>query len=249
MTDLSDFLSSSIGSINGDSSDHDIQYFARVIKIDASLGKPQLICDDNQPFAFVMGPETVASLVGKTTIEIMDFIGYERSFVKEKIAEGKKFFLVFFRGYRENTNEEELGNGSKTKREPLEATWSNILTLIQDYSPICGSKCASVYSIVQSTPFDSFGCDYDIDKAPPEIYREISSFEAFENTSLPTTPALVRAFLRHTMKCTRLFTGDGYSYDQNGHRGSKEFLIPRARIDMLYGASEVFSLDIDSALL
>lgn len=70
-------------------------FFARII-ITSSDSEPQWICEENQPFPFVIGPETTSKLYGMLPIEIMDFIGYERLFVKQKLSEGYCFFLVFF---------------------------------------------------------------------------------------------------------------------------------------------------------
>ncbi len=212
------------------------EYFARVIMVsNPSEIVPEWISSANQPFPFIIGPETVAQLIGKSTWEIMEFIGYESSFVKEKIAQGQRFFIVFFTGFQ-------FGDHGSKEREPLIATWSNLLSLIQETSPICGKKCASVYDVVQTTHYDQFNFGYEFESIPPEVYWEVCSFEAFENSTLPTTPGLVRAFLRHTMKCTRLYSGDGYCYDEQGNRGAKEYLIPRVRISSLINASEVFPI-------
>jgi hypothetical protein len=217
-----------------------IKYFARVIMTnDLEEKTPSWICSANQPFPFIMGPETVTQMRGKSPIEIMEFIGYERSFVKEKLTQGYRFYIVFFSGFYQHA---EMVAGI-SKREPLEATWLNVLSLIKEVSPVCGEKCEMVYGIVQSTNYDQF--EYDIERLSPEVYREVCSFEAFASTLLPITPTLIRAFIRHTMKCTRLYSGDGYSYDEKGRRGAKEYLIPRVPISSLVDASEVFLIDID----
>lgn len=254
--DIADFLSEHIdngndetqleNASNNNSTGTTTQYYARVIMTnDPSIDKPTWISSENQQFPFIMGPETVVLLAGKSPMEIMEFIGYERSFVKHRIDMGYRFYIVFFTGYLDEQSSSSSSSSCDAGisiKEPLAATWSNILSLIMKRCPICGEKCSSVYDKVQSTDYNEFNCGYDIDHIPSEIHQEVSSFESFAVTSLPTTPGLVRSFLRHTMKCTRLFRGDGYCYDELNRRGAKEYLIPRVQISCLVNASEVFHL-------
>lgn len=158
---------------------------------------------------------------------------------------GKQFFIVFFKGYQTPVTSGADNDGTSFLDEnhhktSLEATWSNILDLIRDHSPICGAKFASVFDQVCTMAYDDY--DFDVENCPNEIYQAVRSFESFAKTKLPTTPTLVRAFLRHTLKCTRLFTGDGYCCDEQGRRGAKEYLIPRVRLDQLTGATPPFLL-------
>lgn len=46
-------------------------------------------------------------------------------------------------------------------------------------------------------------------------------------------PADVRAFLYHALNLNNLFSGDGYTYTQDGSRGFKEYLAPNKQIERL----------------
>ena len=227
--------------------------FARIIALDKSdkSEEPSWLSYPNQPFPFVIGPETITLLYGKSVVEIFDFIGYERSFLKSKLDMGTRYYLVFFSGYKAEGNlhdqdgelsaiDEPSADFAEHHSTPLPATWFNLMNLIAEFSSACAAKILPFLPILMSKPYDSY--EFSIENPPIEILCEVNSFESFANSKLPNSPSLARAFLRHTMKCTKLYAGDGYSYDELGNRGAREYLMPRVKLENLINNSKIFHL-------
>jgi hypothetical protein len=225
-----------------------LPYYARVIRVHHSNPVVDYISDPQQLFPFVMGPESVADLKGKTAWEIFDFIGYKREYVLERLSEGEKFVLILFTGYRTEMKESAEGLQNepttpfKTMEEPVLATWDNILELIEKKSPIIADRIKNVLPQLRSTPFN--GYEFDIERADSSIYEQVCTFEAFEASS-QTSPSMVRAFLRHTMKLMELYSGNGFCYNEKGEEGAKEYLIPRVHVEQLVNRSDFFVLTDD----
>ena len=78
-----------------------------------------------------------------------------------------------------------------------------------------------------------------MDHIPAEVYRRVTSFAKYAEEACPDDLAHARAFLRATLKCTPLFSGDGYATNEKGERGVREFLARRSKISELPGAQWV----------
>jgi hypothetical protein len=198
-------------------------YWARIICINPGQnpdesGTPptfEYLSGENQPFPFVIGPDSTHSLQGMTSHEAFFNVGFPSSWLTEKTAHGLEFHLVVFR-------ESKCLEAMNTR--PLNATWANLLALIRSQSPVCADKLEPHWVAIQQMECVEGG---PIDKVPAHMYGEVSSLQGFANSTLLTTPELGRMFLRHTLKCTSLYKGDGYAYDQEGNQGVKEYLVPR----------------------
>ena len=217
------------------------EYYGRIMAFPKSIPIHEIeyitFSSDNI-FPFVMGPDTIHQLNGKTVLEMFDFIGYTKKDLEIKIKNEQRLVLVLFTGYTiPNTDQIE---------PPLLATWENVLTLIDRTNPICGTKVRNVLDIIQTKDYDSYELG-DLDRLPPDLYSHVRSFESFAN-SHHDSPDMVRAFLRHTMKLMKLYSGDGFSYNERNEKGSREYLIPRVRIQDLINRSDFFDLTEELAL-
>lgn len=59
------------------------------------------------------------------------------------------------------------------------------------------------------------------------------TYEAWEKSDKGLTA--LRALLYHTLHLRELFAGDGFTYDENGKRGVKEYLMPNKTINDIAG--------------
>ena len=82
---------------------------------------------------------------------------------------------------------------------------------------------------------DLIGLGNTVESLPAEEYVTVSSFSAYASGSTEDTLRSARGFLRHTMKCTPLFAGDGYTRTETHARGAKEFIVPRCAVKDLPG--------------
>lgn len=187
----------------------------------------EYLSDATQSLPFVIGSRDTAALHGMTHRQALMSVGYEASWLDEKIANGLVFHLVVF----ENDNA-----AAATGVPPVQATWDGLMQLMGATSPasiVCAGKLAPIWEAIQAVPCVRGGPIEDINQLSEELIPVVTSFEGLAAYPMPVTPELGRTFLRHTMRCTPLYRGDGYSWPEDGQRGGEEFLIPRVLIERL----------------
>lgn len=181
----------------------------------------EYISREDQPFPFVMSGMSYTKLRGKTVLEMFQFIGFQTDWAKDdwlfrKLASGTRFWLVVF------------GEGNATP-----ATWAGIMDLTRQQSPACAEKLAPHMEIMANMSIEELvELARRVDKVDAEYYATVGTFEGYAASDTDTLEH-ARAFLRHTLKCTTLYRGDGYAYDDQGVRGSEEVLMPRVKIGEL----------------
>lgn len=183
----------------------------------------EYLSDATQLFPFVIDPDATAALNGLTHRQAFMSVGYEAAWLDEKITNGLVFRLVVF----ENDN---------AGVPPVQATWDGLMQLMETTSPasiLCAEKLQPIWEAIQAVPCVRGGPIENIDALEEELRPVVASFEGLAAYTLPVTPELGRTFLRHTMKCTPLYRGDGYSWQEDGQRGGREFLIPRVLVASL----------------
>jgi len=177
----------------------------------------QYISGPSQPFPFVAH---CGALQGKTAPEMFDLIGYEEQWLRDKLDRGQKFYLVFFGG----------GNNNDVCTV---ADWAGITSVVEETSPVCAKKLAphikTMREMAARDPKAWRALSSKFEALSPDAYKVVSSFDGYAASPIDTV-GHARAFLRHTLKCTPLYQGDGYAYDEDGTRGVAEALVPRMRI-------------------
>ena len=183
------------------------------------------IAPHSQPFPFVVGPEDVHRLCAlHTPRQMLELVGFEWCWVLEKLSAGLKFRLILF---------------SLTRAMATLATWDNLWRLVEGESPRCAEKLAPHIPVLIETPYRELieRIGYDVDRLSCKRRAEVSSFAAFADDAVPSDLGRARAFFRHTLKCTALYRGNGYTYDEDGRRGAREYVIPNTRAKDLPGAT------------
>ena len=196
----------------------EMKYWARVICTNPGNNPKEkapptmeYISDADQQFPFVIGSESTASLNGMTHRELLLNLGYEEDWLNRKVGNGLKFSLAVFQEDRCSV-------------APVNASWEGIFSMIEVTSPECASKLLPIWEDIKLVECIADG---HIDKPSPETKIHVSSFDGFANYTGQCTAELGRMFLRHTMKCTALYKGDGYAWNDKGERGVKEYIMPR----------------------
>jgi len=186
-----------------------------------------------QPYPFIVGPEDVQSLLRLSShAEIMDFIGFEVEWVRGKIAEGNEFRAILF------DVESVVQGGGQGLISP---TWDNLLELVHSESAAAAAKLRPHLPALKQTPYPDLlvQIGYDVEKEmAPEEKAKVGTFEAYGEHG-DDSLGHARAFLRHTLKCTALFAGDGYTRTDGGERGTREYLVKRLPVSALPGAQIV----------
>ena len=178
--------------------------------------------------------------------------GFEREWVQGKIDTGIQFRLVIFA--LQDAAAAYADDGTVVKvYTPVNPTWDGLLELVRDGG--LGLAATPTIADFLEPHIETFkelsaaGADgweklqtiaarvSQIDDA--SVYAQLSSFDAFEAQLLSgdaSTAELfdnvhkARGFLRHTLKCTELFAGDGFTRTEKGTQGCQERLVRRCRI-------------------
>ncbi|MCK4383457.1 MAG: hypothetical protein KAW66_09215 [Candidatus Lokiarchaeota archaeon] len=100
---------------------------------------------------------------------------------------------------------------------------------------------------LKSTPYSEIERDANrkfniIDKVGPED-KNFMTYERFNNSEGTLTD--VRAFLYHTIHLRELFSGDGFTYEEEGNKGLKEYIAPNCRLEEL---GEYYLIDMNISL-
>ena len=74
-----------------------------------------------------------------------------------------------------------------------------------------------------------------MDHIPGAVHSRVNNFQICGDPETPSDLAHARSFLRVTMKCTSLFSGDGFAYSETGKRGVQEWLVKRVAISDIPG--------------
>ena len=209
----------------------DVPHCVRVIAAPPTMTKAQLkdefISGPNQPYPFVIGGKSFKKLsTGKSAKEMFKFIGYEtdyqngngKDWLFKKLELKTKFYLVVFGSDEQGT---------------FPATWDGILSLLQKHAPACATKIKPHVETMRAMDNDDLlELAKSVEDLEPEDYALVNNFQSYEHSSKDSLKH-ARGFLRHALKCTPLFRGDGFAYDDKNKRGAEEILMPRLKVSEL----------------
>ena len=210
----------------------DVPHCVRVIAAPPTMTKAQLKADEfisgpNQPYPFAISGKSFKKLsTGKSAKEMFKFIGYEtdyqngngKDWLFKKLELKTKFYLVVFGSDEQGT---------------FPATWDGILSLLQKHAPACATKIKPHVETMRAMDNDDLlELAKSVEDLEPEDYALVNNFQSYEHSSKDSLKH-ARGFLRHALKCTPLFRGDGFAYDDKNKRGAEEILMERLKVSEL----------------
>eukprot|EP00049_Salpingoeca_infusionum_P003941 m.72865 g.72865 ORF g.72865 m.72865 type:complete len:267 (+) comp12348_c0_seq1:117-917(+) len=193
----------------------------------------RVICDHPQragAFEFLSGPSQPFPFVAKVNrkfllacaeghMSLLQLIGFTTDEIKEWSADGTQFRLALFL--------------LTDCPEAVSPTWDGLIHFVEGHSPECATKLKKHAATFKEMGFDELvQLATAVEQIPGEQYAQVKSLEAFAKCPDDSLQA-TRAFLRHALKCTTLFTGDGFSRHQDGTQGIEELLIRRRPLSTL----------------
>jgi len=205
----------------------------------------------SQPYPFVAAATEALLRAGqRDTMELLEMIGFTREWVQDKIDGGTQFRLVIFALQDAATTYADDGTPAIVY-EPITPTWDGLLELVRDGG--LGFTANPTIAEFLEPHIDTFKelsargpegwaelqtIAARVDKVDRAVYAQLSSFEAFEalvkdgDASMEEFDDIhkARGFLRHSLKCTSLFAGDGFTRTEAGEQGCEERLVRRCRI-------------------
>jgi hypothetical protein len=187
------------------------------------LPQPVLLAEEaDRRVVMVMGPGALRSLVGKSPYDMLVRIGHTEQYIAYKLSQGYKFHLAVF---------------NRPAGELRLATWRNTLGLVAGVYPQAASMIKAASRELKSTPFAQFEEQAGFSLA--EVDRLGLSDDRFMDLERLLTSdgsALnVRRFLYHVTRLTELYSGDGYTWTNDGRRGVREYIMANRTISELKG--------------
>lgn len=165
----------------------------------------------NRRLVMVLAEDGLLLATKLPAYQMLAEIGYLPPYMKYLLEGGYRFQMLAF-----------------ANKQPLFATWPNVIQAVCDSYPEVAGKIEPHLSIFQQTKYPLFekeaGYEFGpVDRAGPEDERfmTLGRFRRCSGTVLEA-----RAFLYFTVRLFEHFRGDGYTSDRPGHRGLKEFIIP-----------------------
>jgi hypothetical protein len=191
----------------------------------------QLTPERQRKLVFVMAGDGLAKMTASTGTQRLVDIGYPADYVHRKVVEGKnQFKLVVF------------PETSKT----VPATWDNVLVLMGELYPGCGERLARHAAELKQTPFAELqrraGFDFDTIDRRGDMDPMFMTLERYLES--PDTAANARAFLFFSGRLNALYSGDGFTYDEAGERGIREYVMANTELRSIEGHA-LIDLPID----
>jgi len=186
--------------------------------------------DPNRIVIMLIGGDGLGDLLGKSGYESLIHIGYAKDYIEYKIEQGNAFKIVVF----------------KESDSTLLATWDNVARLCDDIYPDVSGKIHACLPDLKTTAFSTIQilADFSFEEAERAgidnpNYMSYDRFKKSEGTLID-----VRAFLYHTLHFRILYSGDGYTYDEDGNRGLMEYIAPNKKLIEL-GEHRLIDMEIE----
>lgn len=182
----------------------------------------------------LMAEDGLRSLLGKSGTEILLSIGYEKEYIQYKIKSGNSFKLIVF----------------EKKEDVKLATWDSVAEIVSEIYPQFRERIYRNLIGLKTTPFSEFQDQFkkiankefrfvDRDGPANPLFMTEERYQYSAGNLLDT-----RRFLYNCIHLSDLFSGDGYTYNEQGNRGLKEFVTQNKPINEL-GNYVLIDLKVD----
>lgn len=192
----------------------------RVIRGRSAKDFETLSEDPDRKLILLTDPEGLASLVGVPGFSILIKIGWEPGYAIQKIQDGYEMKLVVFR------------EGGPAQL----ATWDGMIEVTSRAYPDIADRLRRHADAFKNTPFDEFekdyGCDMSVVDHEGKANPAFMTYERYQKAADTATNA--RAFLYFVVHLREQYRGDGYTCDDKGVRGMKEYIAPNCKLTELY---------------
>lgn len=191
----------------------------RIIRGKTPQDFERLSDDPSRLLVYLTDSEGLESLIGKRGYDQLVTIGHHPDHIVSQVSQGKSYKLVVF-----------------PEAEALVADWDGMLELTSKVYPETAPYCKKYALELKSWPFERYEAlaGYRFKDVDDPANPKFMSFEKWQQSSKGLIH--LRALLYHAIHVRELYRGDGYTYDENGTRGVKEYLLPNLKIEEIEGA-------------
>lgn len=204
------------------------QIAGRIIRGKTEADFEKLSDDPNRKIVFLTDAGGLAQMLGKTGYDMLIKVGHHSDHIKKQVEAGKTYRLVVF-----------------PASEGSDASWDGLLKVTAEVYPDLATDCRDHAQTLKTTPYADFETQagykfHDADEPTDSRFIDYDAYKASAREAWQ-----FRAFLYHVLHIRELFKGDGYTYDENGKRGVREYLMANKRVGDIPGH---WVLDIDVQL-
>lgn len=181
----------------------------RIVKSKDFQSLENMSSEVDRKLIFLIGDDGLGQLSGKNGYEMLILIGYPTKIIEYLTNQNYTFKLLVF-----------------PQNDAKVATWENVLGLTAEVYPKIAEDLFRHQEAMKTLAFEEFelaaGYKFvDVQKIGQQDPRYMT-YERYVNSSRNFFET--RAFLYFTVQLNALFAGDGYTYDEEGNRGIKEYI-------------------------
>ena len=199
----------------------------RVVRGRADADFSMLAFASGRRLAWVTGPDGLRAMIGRSGSEIVLGIGKDRSWLREKLAEGMRWQLFVL-----------------PQAECTRADWAGIFTMLKTTYPEVARKLLPWREALRdpmltlSIPPSLVSSAVKDDEDHPE-HMSVARYETCADTA-----ENARLFLWHTLGLNQHFKGDGWATDPLTGERVKEYLTANVPLSEIVG-HRVIALDVE----
>ncbi|XP_077862835.1 uncharacterized protein LOC144344962 [Saccoglossus kowalevskii] len=188
------------------------------------LGEPdKLSFIPGRKTAFVFGPETITNaLLSRKPYDMLQHLGYLPEYIYRKVCqENRSFWLVLFR---------------PEKIKVVRASWGGVVDFTKAYYPKAQNTLLQHLEEIKQHNVEfyekqaGFKFIEAIKEPPDEMYM---SYDKYVSLKKPVKTWQTRLFFYCELRLFELFKGDGYTQNDCGITGEKEYMCPNVEISKL----------------
>jgi len=175
--------------------------------------------DPSRKIVFLTDAGGLASMLGKSGYQMLITVGHHPDHIAKQVAAGKTYKIVVF-----------------PASEAQPATWEGLCRSTAEVYPDLKSDMQKYFDEFQTLSFKDWEQKFQTQMGTSTQMKDVDDPSSFNFMSYdkyvasPRTALDLRRFFYHTLHIRELFRGDGYTYDENGRRGVKEYLMPNKAI-------------------
>lgn len=209
---------------------HTENFTGRIIRGLSPEHFERLSFNPNCRITFLIGSDGFDMLDGKNGYEMLKMIGYPQAFIENICSQGYLFKIIAFT----DTLDTKL------------ATWENLFLLAcEAYSEFASDFLTheNALTLLEFEDFESAaGYKFNDVKSAGDKDARYMTYERYSKSSRNLLET--RAFFYFTLGLNKLFSGDGYTYDEEGNRRFKEYFVLNknlSELDLYY----LINLDVE----
>ena len=184
----------------------------RVLRGSISDDFLKLSPDENRKLIMFMDSTGLQQLLGKDTRTILQIIGYPEDYMKQLFTNKTQFKLVVA------TKGDNIVSG----------TWDNLLKLVKDVYGKTSKVSEALEKNLGSLKKIKFD---DIMKQKVDAFSGKMTQQELEERKGDLWE--IRMFLKDVLNLNKLYSGDGYTYNDKGERGVKEYFSKNMELTQL----------------